>query len=68
MRVAIAMSGLSVAAVARAAGVSASTIHRILSGTRDATATTLWSVARATGVTPARLVDGSLCKECITHD
>jgi len=34
----------------------------------EATATTLYALARATDIPVTRLVDGSLCKECITHD
>ncbi|WP_410172605.1 helix-turn-helix domain-containing protein [Cutibacterium granulosum] len=68
VRTAIALSGTSIAATARAANISSSTLHRILSGDREATATTLYALARATDIPVTRLVDGSLCKECITHD
>ena len=67
-RTAIALSGKSIAATARAAHISPSTLHRILSGDREATATTLYAIAAATDIPVTRLVDGSLCKECVTHD
>lgn len=63
---AIRLSGLSVSATANQCGLSRTTIHRIISGKREATATALFRIAAATQVNPARLVDGALCKECIT--
>lgn len=68
VRTAIALSGKSIAATARSAHISPSTLHRILSGEREVTATTLYAIANATNVPVTRLIDGSLCKECITHD
>jgi len=68
IRTAIALSGKSIAATARSAHISPSTLHRILSGEREVTATTLYAIANATNVPVTRLIDGSLCKECITHD
>ena len=46
--------------------MSRATIQRVMRGERDATVTTIFKIAAATNTNPARLLDGSLCKECIT--
>lgn len=63
---AVQLSGLTVSAVAEKCGMSRATIQRVMRGERDATVTTIFKIAAATNTNPARLLDGSLCKECIT--
>lgn len=66
LRIAIALSGKTRQQVADAAGIHVTTLHRILAGRRDASMTTFFALADATGVNPIRLIDSTMCKECMT--
>lgn len=66
VEVAIALSGKTKKDIAIEAGIHPTTLHRILAGKRDMSVKTLFAIADATNTNPTRLIDRTLCKECLT--
>lgn len=66
VEVAIALSGKTKKDIAIKAGIHPTTLHRILAGKRDMSVKTMFAIADATNTSPTRLIDRTLCRECLT--